>query len=93
MESTHHSQPSHSANEALLSTEIPPLGALSQEHHRRLFQRGLLWLGVGVLLMGLSFGINLLLFHSDTSFTTIMYVLTSVGTLCIVKGLADIMGF
>ncbi len=43
------------------------------------------WLGAGIILMAVSFGINFLLFHSDTSFIAIMYVLTTLGTACIIK--------
>lgn len=67
--------------------------AATKEKYRHLFQRGLVWLGAGAVLMVLSFAINLLLFHSETSFSTTMYVLTSLGAACMVKGIADIMGF
>ena len=67
--------------------------AATKEKYRQLFQRGLVWLGAGAVLMVLSFAINLLLFHSDTSFSTTMYILTSLGAACMVKGIADIMGF
>ncbi len=65
----------------------------SKDKHQRLFERGLIWLGIGVFLMALSFGINFLLFQSDKSFLNAMYILTSLGAVCIMKGLADILGF
>lgn len=67
--------------------------ALAKEKHRKAFTRGCVWLGVGVLFMGLSFGINFAMFHSNQSFTTIMYIMTSIGAVCIVKSLVDILGF
>ena len=64
-----------------------------KEKYQRLFQRGLKWLGAGILLMAVSFGINFFLYQADVSFTTVMYVLTSLGAVCIMKGLMDILGF
>lgn len=63
-----------------------------REKNRRAAQRGRVWLCAGVGLMGLSFGINFLMFHSDQSFTTVMYVMTTLGSVCIVKSLADLLG-
>ncbi|MBL7803832.1 MAG: hypothetical protein JNL02_08875 [Saprospiraceae bacterium] len=63
-----------------------------REKNRRAAQRGRVWLCAGVGLMGLSFGINFLMFHSDQSFTTVMYVMTTLGAVCIVKSLADLLG-
>lgn len=65
----------------------------AQEKNDRLFERGTKWLVVGVFLMASSFAINYFLFGSGTSFAVIMYVLTSLGALCIMKCLADIFGF
>lgn len=67
--------------------------AAKKEKYNRLFQRGCIWLGIGVVTMAISFGINFVLFQEDKSFVTIMYVLTSVGAVCILKGLVDIIGF
>lgn len=66
---------------------------VAQEKHKHVFQRGLLWLGIGVFLMALSFAINFFLFQSGKSFSTPMYILTTLGIVCIMKGLADILGF
>lgn len=94
MESTHNSNHEQHSNEQALESNANMLAATAQqEEHRRLFKRGMSWMCVGVVLMGLSFLINFVLFHSDQSFVTIMYVMTSLGTLCIVKSLADILGF
>ena len=67
--------------------------AISAETHKRLFQRGLKWLGAGMFLLAAGAGINFLLFSSDTSFTTVMYTVTSVGGIMVLKGVADIFGF
>ena len=93
MESPHNPTPFEVPADVSASSDTPALEALAKEKHRRLMQRGQKWLGAGLMLMGLSFGINFLLFHSDRSFTTIMYVLTTLGAAFIVKGLVDIMGF
>lgn len=68
-------------------------GIALKEKYQRLFQRGLRWLGAGVVLMAISFAVNFFLFQADKSFITIMYVMTTAGAVCIVKGLADILGF
>ena len=65
-----------------------------KEKNLRLFQRGLTWMAVGVGIMGLSFMIQFLLFQSDDrSFIVPMYVLTTLGSLCVMKGLVDAFGF
>ena len=70
-----------------------PADALSKEQSRRLMERGLKWLGAGIFLMAVSFGINFFMFQADKSFITAMYILTSLGAVCIMKGLADILGW
>ncbi len=66
----------------------------TKEKNLRLFQRGLTWMAVGVGIMGLSFMIQFLLFQSDDrSFIVPMYVLTTLGALCVMKGLVDAFGF
>lgn len=94
MEPTHNSNHENLSTEQALESNTNTLAATArQEEHRRLFKRGMSWMCAGVALMGLSFLINFVLFHSDQSFVTIMYVMTSLGTICIVKSLADILGF
>ena len=56
------------------------------------FKRGLSWFGSGVLCMAVSFCITFFFFQSDGSSITFMYILTSLGVLCITKGLADLFG-
>lgn len=64
------------------------------DKNRRLAQRGRWWLCAGIGFMALSFGANFLLFDSaDHTFSMSMYILTTLGTLCIVKSLADLLGF
>lgn len=86
-----HQMPESGASQDII--DAPLTDEATRERYRQLFQRGRTWLCVGVVLMGLSFAINLMLFHSETSFSTVMYVMTSFGAACMVKGLADIMGF
>ena len=93
MESTHTSSHDSPSNESSIESNAVSLGADPKAVHQRLFKRGIGWLCVGVFLMALSFGINFFLFHSTYSFTTMMYLLTTLGTVCIVKSLADILGF
>lgn len=93
MESTQNQTPFQASVDASPAPEIPVFDALVKEKHRRLLQRGQMWLCAGLVLMALSFAVNFLLFHSETSFSTIMYIMTSVGAACMVKGLVDILGF
>jgi hypothetical protein len=93
MEPMHHLNQDNLSSQASLEQHAPIVDAISKEHHQRLFKRGLNWLGAGVLMMALSFGINFFLSGTDVSVTTVMYVMTSVGTLCIIKALGDILGF
>lgn len=72
---------------------VPAESGLSKEQHGVIFQRGLKWLAIGVFLMAISFAINFLLFQSEQSFHVPMYVMTSAGLICIVKSMADILGF
>lgn len=93
MEPLHNLNADHPAGEASIHSNQPPVDAISKSEHQRLFQRGLKWLVVGGILSVTSVGLNFLLFHSGTSFTTIMYIMTSVGAVCVMKGLVDILGF
>jgi hypothetical protein len=67
--------------------------AAANARHQMLFQRGLRWLAAGIFLMALSFGVNFFLGGSEQLVVKIMYVSTSLGALCMIKGLVDILGF
>lgn len=86
-------EPLHHHQEPTAAEAPAEIQSISRAEHQRLFQRGLKWLGAGIFFMAVSFGINFLLFHSDTSFETTMYILTSLGAICITKGLVDMLGF
>jgi hypothetical protein len=64
-----------------------------KEKHARLFKRGCRLLLLGVMIMGLSFFITFLLYESEHSFAIYMYTLNTIGTVLILKGMVDIMGF
>ena len=93
MEPVHNPAQIHASSDVSVESGSPASDALAKEKHRRLFQRGLKWLCMGILLMAASFGINFLLFHSGGSFAAFMYTLTTLGAVCILKGMVDIMGF
>lgn len=63
-----------------------------KEKYARLFQRGLRWLGAGVLLMAVSFGVNFFVHESLGAIVISMYILTTAGAVCIFKGLVDMLG-
>lgn len=58
--------------------------------HERRFLSGKKWLCLGIAMMGISFGINMLLWGNSDAFVGIMYALTSLGCICLIKGLMDI---
>ena len=93
MENLQNSTQETSASQHISDSNISNQESISKEKNKRLFQRGAKWLGAGVLSMGISFGINFVLFQEDKSFIIPMYVLTSIGAICIMKGLVDILGF
>lgn len=94
MEQQHH-HPDHEPATPVHAYEVQsaPIPGISPEQHKRLFRRGVLWLGTGVALMGLSFCVNYCLFHSDQSFHFVMYAMTTAGAVCMTKGMGDILGF
>lgn len=58
--------------------------------HERRFLSGKKWLCFGIAMMGVSFGINMLLWGNSDAFVGIMYTMTSLGCICLIKGLMDI---
>lgn len=92
MEPTHDAIPDIPAGPAPKVGNTNPAESGSKEKTQRLLDRGLKWLSVGILLMAVSFGINFFMFQVDKSFISAMYILTSLGAVCIVKGLVDILG-
>lgn len=61
-----------------------------QERRSRAAKRanqGVMWVGVGTCILGLSFLINLLFFFSSDQFTILMYIMTTLGSICLVKGM------
>lgn len=76
----------HSDPSASETFEVP----VTSKHRKALLRSGQYWLCIGVGMMAMSFAINLFLHNSGTAFvTTSMYVLTTLGTLCLVKALSN----
>lgn len=71
---------------------VPVANETLKEKHKRFFKRGCHWVGFGAMTLGISFGINFVLFHSNGAFIPFMYILTSLGAVCVMKGLMDIFG-
>jgi hypothetical protein len=92
MKSFNNMKQDFNAAESIIDSNTSALEAQSKEKHLRLSKRGQFWLCIGLFLMLLSFGLNFLFFHSEGSFITVMYIMTSIGACCILKGLVDILG-
>ena len=80
------------STEPILEPTLSQNDEALKKKYKHLFQRGCKWVGIGAVTLGISFGINFVLFHSNGAFIPIMYVLTSVGAICVMKGLVDIFG-
>lgn len=65
-----------------------PLDSAKRQH---LLRTAKYWLGAGVLFMGLSFSATFFLSGHGLSFaTSSMYVLTTLGTVCVLKALMNV---
>lgn len=81
-------QDSVQANEDYLSTSVSPSVSAKRQY---LLRTAKYWLCAGVGLMALSFAINFFLHGDGTAFVTnSMYVLTTLGTVCITKALVNV---
>ncbi len=91
MESMHNSeQDHHRTDETFEQANAVAAEVLDKTKHDRRLQRGVLWMGVGAVILVLSFGINFLCFQCGVDFHTPMYVLTSLGALGLLKGMTEI---
>ena len=93
MEPLHPFNLDNNAAGTTLDANEPMLVASAKDVHHKLFMRGRKWLCAGLFFLACSFGVNFLLFQTETSFTAFMYALTTMGAVCVTKGLVDILGF
>lgn len=84
MESNYNAPQDGQAPENLLD---PEFNKLEKEKHRRRFQLGTQWMGVGAGILVLSFALNYLLFQCQQDCTVPMYTLTSIGALVCLRGM------
>ncbi len=92
MDQFHNSMQNDGSTDSTLEPIMSSTDDALKEKHKRLFQRGCKWVGIGVFFLGVSFGINFVFFHLNGAFIPYMYVLTSLGAICTMKGLVDIFG-
>ena len=92
MEQFHDALQNVVSDDSTLKSVNPSSDDISKNKYKNLFQRGLRWVGIGAFFLGLSFGINFIFFHSNGAFIPYMYVLTTLGGICVLKGLVDIFG-
>ncbi len=74
-------------------TPDTPLTEIQLAKRKRRSRLGRILLGIGVVLMAISFGINLFIPLPFQTMMTSMLVLTSAGALFILAGLACVLGF
>ena len=79
-------------NSSVIEAEVSVTDNVKAEKYKRLFQSGCQWAGVGVMILGISFGINFMFFDSEGVFIPLMYVMTSLGAICTMKGLLNMFG-
>lgn len=77
-------------NDQELISEI--IKELKREIHSRKLKNGSVKLGVGAVLLIIGFLITCVNFHSNTSFSFIMYSFTTLGLILMFWGLYDIIG-
>lgn len=93
MEPLHHHNQEFNQSEHGYDQPTTVLDAATKEKHERLFRRGLLFLAIGVSMLGMSFCVNYCLFHAEQSFTVVMYTMTTIGSGLVLKGMGDMLGF
>jgi hypothetical protein len=81
-----------SASDAAAEQEMPVVDAEAKARQERRLQRGVKWMlgGAGTLIF--SFSLNFLLYQAGADLETPMYILTSLGALGVLKGMADVFG-
>lgn len=83
-----HNPNSLQPSEDYLNTSASPSVSAKRQY---LLRTAKYWLCAGVGLMALSFAINFFLYGDGTAFVTnSMYVLTTLGTVCITKALVNV---
>jgi hypothetical protein len=81
-------------NDGYNDSSLPQLDAETRAKNLRLLRRGLVWMALGVGIMGFSFMLQYFLYRADNhAFIVPMYVLTSIGALMVMKGFIDAFGF
>ena len=88
---------SHDVNADYAPTQPTPRNTEQTQadkiRNQKLFRKGMIWLSIGVALMAISFCINFALYDAGGNFATPMYILTTLGAVCIMVGLGCILGF
>ena len=88
MEDTHKFSQTQESQRSIEEATPDPVAL---ERRQRLLESAKYWLLAGVLLMGMSFSVTFFLSGNGVSFaTTSMYVLTTLGTACIMKALVNV---
>lgn len=81
-----------STSDASAKQELPVVDPELKARQERRFQRGIKWMLGGAGTLVFSFGLNFLLYQAGADLEIPMYVLTSLGAMCVLKGMADVFG-
>ena len=69
------------------------MAAVKKAYYLRRRKRGSMVLLLGCILLIIGFVCTVTMFHSGSSFTTVMYFFTAAGIIGILIGLVDVIGF
>ncbi len=80
------------SSDTAVDQEIPVVNEEAKAQQARRLQRGVKWMLGGAGTLVFSFGLNFLLYQAGADLETPMYILTSLGALGVLKGMADVFG-
>ncbi|MCC7467494.1 MAG: hypothetical protein IT261_14530 [Saprospiraceae bacterium] len=81
-----------SSSNTAAESEISDVNAAVKAQQSRRMQRGVKWMLGGAGTLVFSFGLNFLLYLAGADPETPMYILTSLGAIGVLKGMADVFG-
>lgn len=81
-----------SSSDTAVEQENAVVNAEAKARQDRRLQRGVKWMLGGAGMLVFSFGLNFLLYQAGADLQIPMYILTSLGAVGVLKGMADVFG-